>query len=51
MDAKKKASRFYVTFFSAVCVLFIGLLLFTYRLTRRATIVMLDEHGQATGQR
>ena len=51
MDANKKASRFYLTFFGLVCLLFIGILAYTYRLTRRATIVMLDEHGHEVGHR
>ena len=45
MDDKKKTGRFYLLFFGFVCVLFIGILLYTYHLTRQATIVMLDEHG------
>ena len=46
MDAKQKAGRFYLMFFGLVCLLFIGILAYTYRLTRRASIVMLDERGR-----
>ena len=46
MEDKKKVGRRYLMFFGCVCVLFIGILVFAYRLTRRATIVMLDEHGK-----
>jgi len=50
MDAKRKAGRFYLIFFGMVCLLFIGILAYTYRLTRRATIVMLDEKGHEVGR-
>ncbi|BDU75505.1 hypothetical protein [Mesoterricola sediminis] len=48
MDATRKAGRPYLLFFGAICVLFIGILVVTWRITRRATIVMLDEQGQVT---
>ncbi len=51
MDDKKKIGRRYVMFFGLVCVLFIGILLFAYRLTRRANPVMLDEHGKTVESR
>lgn len=46
MDERAKVGRTYLMFFGAVCILFIGILVFTYRLTRRANPVMLDDHGK-----
>ena len=46
MDDKNKVGRRYLIFFGTVCILFIGILIFAYRLTKRANPVMLDEHGK-----
>jgi len=51
MDDKRKAGRPYLIFFASVCVLFIGLLIFVYRVTCKVNPVMLDEHGKTVAPR
>ena len=46
MDDKTKAGRPYLVFFGLICILFIGILGYAYRLTKRANPVMLDETGK-----
>jgi hypothetical protein len=43
-----KGGRRYLVFFGFVCLVFIGILAFAYRLTRSANPVMLDEHGKVS---
>ena len=51
MDDKTRVGRRYLMFFGAVCVLFIGILVVAYRLTKRANPIMLDEHGKVVATR
>lgn len=46
MDHRNQGGGRYLIFFGMVCALFIGILVFAYRLTKRANPVMLDEHGK-----
>lgn len=51
MEDKNKVGRRYLIFFGLVCALFIGILAVTYRLTKRANPIMLDEHGKVVVSR
>ena len=42
----KKKPAFLTYFLGFVCVLFIGLLIFVYIVTKRTSPVMLDQHGK-----
>jgi hypothetical protein len=50
MTAPKKGSRFYQVLFSAIMILFVGILVYVYRQVKGQTIVMLDDKGHPTSE-
>jgi hypothetical protein len=45
MQPAKKSAWFYPTFFAAIMLLFIGILVYVYHESKLANPVMLDEKG------
>lgn len=50
MEDKRKAGRPYLFLFGAIFVLFIGILVVTWRISRHTTVVMLDEQGKVVAR-
>lgn len=46
MTAKPRSARFFPMLFGLIGLIFIGILLFVYRVSSRANPVMLDEQGR-----